>query len=95
MLCKGWSSPEVCCGTHRTKDDDGLNVGVLQRSHVGVDGRHEHADVNEIRLDLAPLKVVWRNLAARHEQLRVFDAHAQAHAQKSKKVESSSVDAVL
>ena len=58
-------------GAHRAEDDDRLDIRVLQRAHVGVDGRDEHADVDEVRLDLLPLKVVGGDEAGTHEHLRV------------------------
>ena len=54
---------------HRAEDDDGLDIRVLKRAHVGVDRRDEHADVQEVGLHLAPLKGIRLDDTRAHETL--------------------------
>mmetsp|Transcript_30702 Transcript_30702/g.100223 ORF Transcript_30702/g.100223 Transcript_30702/m.100223 type:complete len:227 (-) Transcript_30702:14-694(-) len=55
-------------GAAGAEDDEGLDVAVLQRLHVAVDGAHKHARVRDVRPHLLPLKPIDGGEAAGAEE---------------------------
>mmetsp|Transcript_38022 Transcript_38022/g.125968 ORF Transcript_38022/g.125968 Transcript_38022/m.125968 type:complete len:399 (+) Transcript_38022:169-1365(+) len=55
-------------GAAGAEDDERLDVAVLQRLHVAVDGAHKHARVREVRPHLLPLKAIDGGEAAGAEE---------------------------